>query len=244
MLQLLSYTAEGSRGRLPICCRKRDLSSHFGHSHHVCGELDSSYKGRLQRHPAVTEVTRKETPNKKSQNSKTSVGMKNESQDTIHQEFLRATSPLSKCLHLVTLSTPVPKFSGWALLCHGRKGDCIHSSVCPRPCKCTDSGFRSEFSFQTATGPRQTSSNVCQLTCISLPALLQCNAGVYFLGQVTSLRGFIVSVLRLDIEECCRLVEVFEKRNKCSGKTFTFGFPIIIPQEEKLEKLVFSPILW
>lgn len=71
----------------------------------------------------------------------TSVGMENESWDTIHQEFLRATSPLSKCLHLVALSTPVPKFSGWALLCHGRKGDCIHYSVCPRPCKCTDSGF-------------------------------------------------------------------------------------------------------
>lgn len=63
-----------STGRLPICCRKRDLSSRFGHSHHVCGELDSSYVGRLQRHPAVTEVTRKKIPNKKSWNSNTVSG--------------------------------------------------------------------------------------------------------------------------------------------------------------------------
>lgn len=69
--------------------------------------------------------------------------MEDESWDTTHREFPGACFLGS--FQIVTLGrhcpSPVPKLSGWALLCHGRKGDSTHSCVGPRPAGCAASGF-------------------------------------------------------------------------------------------------------
>lgn len=116
------------------------MSSCIGQSHHFCGELTT-------RHPAGYRSYWERNPDRKPWNRNTlfrqpSAGVENENWNTIHQEFSGGNFSSFQIFAFGRhCPSPVNKFSGWALLCHGRKGECINSSVCPRLAKCTDSGF-------------------------------------------------------------------------------------------------------